>query len=119
MAKKKEQELSSQSIAVLKLIADGRSYGQILALCPDLTYLDIFRAAEEALQMAGAVMSPYEERMAEIRSTHRRAYEPWSEEEEATLAEFVRSGKSVEEIAAELQRQPGAIRRRMRKHNLV
>ncbi len=36
---------------VLGLIAEGRSYDQILQQHPELTYFDIFAAAREALEL--------------------------------------------------------------------
>jgi len=45
--------LSPASVNVLRLIAEGRTYEQILALRPELTYPDIFSAAREALAAAG------------------------------------------------------------------
>ncbi|MFL7812020.1 MAG: hypothetical protein AB8I80_25505 [Anaerolineae bacterium] len=42
-------EHGSKSRTVLVLIAEGRTYEQILALHPELTYYDIFAAAKEAL----------------------------------------------------------------------
>jgi hypothetical protein len=45
-----EQESPSlKSKVVLALIAEGRTYEQILSLHPELTYYDIFAAAREAL----------------------------------------------------------------------
>ena len=35
--------LNATSLAVLKMIATGKTYEQILAAYPDITYLDIFR----------------------------------------------------------------------------
>ena len=46
------QQLGARSVAVLEMIAAGSSYEQILVGISDLTYLDIFRAASEALDMA-------------------------------------------------------------------
>ena len=113
------EKLSSTSVAVLELISEGRTYEQVLALNPELTYLDIFRAAREALEVAGEVPSAYEERLARIREVYPRAYERWTDEEDAKLAQLVQSGRSVEEIAGQLQRQPSAIRSRVLKRNLA
>ncbi|MBN1139680.1 MAG: hypothetical protein JXM73_24115 [Anaerolineae bacterium] len=44
------KELSARSVTILKLIAQGHTYDQILALHPELTYPDIFEAAREALE---------------------------------------------------------------------
>jgi hypothetical protein len=46
-------QLRSRSREVLRLIARGHSYEQILAAIPGLTYRDIFRAAHEALKLLG------------------------------------------------------------------
>lgn len=46
------------------------------------------------------------------------AYEPWSETEDATLAQLYSQGKSIEEIATTLQRKPGGIRSRIKKLHL-
>jgi hypothetical protein len=51
----------------------------------------------------------------EIRRMPPRAYEKWSESEEAWLLQLARSGLSVPQIAALLQRQRSAIRSRMKK----
>jgi len=45
------QQLSSESIAVLEMIAGGSTYEQILSAYPNLAYPDIFRAASEALDV--------------------------------------------------------------------
>ena len=117
-------ELNAKTRTALEAIAEGHSYEQILAANPHLTYKDIFAAAAEALALLDSPASKksplsYEERMAEIREEHPRAYEPWSEEEDADLARFFHSGKTAKQIAETLQRQPGAIRSRLKKLNLV
>jgi superfamily II DNA helicase RecQ len=59
--------------------------------------------------------TPYQERLKRIRSKHPRAYEPWSAEEDCNLRNMVMEKVSVNEIARVLQRQPSAIRSRIRK----
>ncbi len=49
-----------------------------------------------------------------IREKHPRAYELWIREEELRLLAMLDRGGTVEEIASELQRQPSAIRARLR-----
>ena len=44
--------LSATTTRILGLIAEGRSYDQILHQHPELTYFDIFAAAREALDLA-------------------------------------------------------------------
>lgn len=50
-----------------------------------------------------------------IRRNHKRAYEKWSEQDEALLLKLHEEGKTRREIAQELQRQPSAISSRLRK----
>lgn len=109
--------LSSKSRAVLTLIADGLSYAQIVDGHPDLTYLDIFGAAEEALRL-DEQESSYNERLAKIKEKYPRAYEKWTEAEEDELRRMQSSGKSLIEIAVALSRQPSAIRTRLERLGL-
>lgn len=43
--------LSSKSAAILEIIAQGHSYDQFLLARRDCTYLHVFRAAREALDL--------------------------------------------------------------------
>ena len=54
-----------------------------------------------------------------IRKTHRRAYEPWSKDEEKRLSILYNRGATIQELAQELQRQPGGIRSRLKKLGLT
>lgn len=113
--------LSRRSVEVLRLISQGRTYEQILSIHPEMTYLDIFRAAEEALEALGATERPeseYTERPAKIRREYPHAYEKWSPSEDAELARLAAMGERVEEIAKRLQRQPSAVHSRMTRLNL-
>jgi hypothetical protein len=114
-------ELNGRSRAILELIAEGYSYDQILQKISNVKYLDIFQAAAAALEVAEQFKSgsSYEQRMAEIRRGHPRAYEKWSDEEDATLKKLFRSGSNAKEIAGKLKRQPSAIRSRLAKFGLV
>jgi len=48
----REYKLSDRAVLILRLIADGCTYKQILIRHPGLTYEDIFNAAVEALKLA-------------------------------------------------------------------
>jgi hypothetical protein len=112
-----EHRLSTKAAGILARIARGYRYEQILDSDPDLTYMDIFDAAREALDtLAPGVGSapPY----ADVRARHPRAYEKWDVEEDARLAQLVHSGRRMHDIATLLQRQPSAIRSRMDKLGL-
>ena len=112
--------LSERSRTILQAIADGRSYDQILASGVATSYPEVFQAATEALAVVAAPLgsTAHAERMQKIREKHPRAYEKWSPEEGVDLAELFRTGLSISDIAARLQRQPGAIRSRLHRLNL-
>jgi hypothetical protein len=114
-------DLNKKSQEILELIAEGYSYDQILQRKPEIKYLDIFRAAAEALEVLEQFKSgsSYEQRMAEIRQTHPRAYEKWSDAEDAELKNLFHSGSKAKEIAVKFKRQPSAIRSRLAKLGLV
>lgn len=113
------KELSPKSRTILAAIAQGHSYDQILAGELDLTYHDIFNAAAEALTIADSAAQTYQERLDEIQQLHPRAYEKWADEEDACLTQLFRAGKTVQQIAETLQRQPSAIRSRLKKLDLI
>jgi ribonuclease D len=54
-----------------------------------------------------------------VRRSHPRAYERWSEEEDARVAAMAAAGSTPEEIAAELQRQLAGITARLEKLGLA
>jgi hypothetical protein len=113
--------LSEKSRAILEAIAAGHTYEQILVQELAWTYHDIFHAAAEAIEVAdqpGGTGKTYEDRMAEIRRAHPKAYQPWTSEEDTRLSERFRSGASINDLAREFQRQPSAIRSRLAKLNL-
>ena len=110
---RQRKALSPKSVAVLRMIAEGRTYDQMLTIYNELTYFDIFRAAREALDLAHDAGHERRDSLDAIRKSHPRAYEPWSSEEELKLRQLVETGQDTNEIAAQLQRQPGAIRSRI------
>lgn len=114
-----QPKLSGKSLAILEMIAAGSSYQQILAAYPDLTYLDIFRAAEEALEIGSCVNRQLAYTVAQKRERYPRAYEKWAKDEEITLRKLVQSGATIAQIATQLQRNRGAIRSRVLKLGLA
>lgn len=110
-------KLSPKSYAVLSLIAEGYSYGQIIEGHPEITYLDIFHAAEEALRLSEAESS-YQTRIAKIKEKHPKAYERWEGSEDSQLRSMHSLGASIEELSIHFQRQPSAIRSRLEKLGL-
>jgi uncharacterized protein (DUF433 family) len=125
--------LSPKSLQVLKLIAAGHSYSQIVDSSPGLNYHDIFFAAEEAVwidekisaQPALSATAEPPNRPTEIsamemaKRTYPNAYMPWSADDDAQLADMHGAGASKAEMAAHFQRQPSAIRSRLSKLGLI
>ena len=58
-------------------------------------------------------------RLAEMREEHPRAYEKWTEEDDARLRSEFAKGTTKEELTILFQRQPSAIRSRLRKLGLL
>lgn len=117
--------LTPKSLQVLKLIAAGHSYAQIVDSHPELNYHDIFFAAEEAVWLDEKLGNASETRpsgisaMEKAKQKHPRAYAPWTEAEDAELKTMHAAGKSAAEMAEHFQRQPSAIRSRLGKLGLV
>lgn len=114
-----DQRLSDDARTILKLIAEGHSYEQVLRFNDRFTYLDIFNAANEALKLDESKGLDYHRRLSELRKSHPRAYEKWTPEEDAQLAELFKSGTRTHLIADSLQRQKSAVRSRLQKLGLV
>jgi DNA-binding NarL/FixJ family response regulator len=53
--------------------------------------------------------------MEQSKQKHPRAYQPWTDAEEAQMLYLIKMGKSVNEVATILERQPSAIESRLRK----
>jgi broad-specificity NMP kinase len=54
-----------------------------------------------------------------VRSKYPRAYEKWSKSEEEILDQLYNEGTSIEEISIVLQRQPTALRSRLKKLGIL
>ena len=108
------QRLSEKSVVVLGLIAEGRGYSHIVEGNDEISYIDIFNAAREAL-LLNESLPDYGERMDKIKHQHPRAYERWTDEEDARLSAMHARGRTVAEMAQQLGRQPSAIRSRLTK----
>ena len=111
-------ELSEKSRLILEAIAKGHTHEQILIQDLAWTYHDIFRAVAEALKIIGTSTGE-KYTVEDIRQDHPRAYEKWNTVEDGRLRQLFQSGKSVKEIAVAMRRQPGAIRSRLEKLNLI
>jgi hypothetical protein len=95
-------KLSSRAEAILEMIARGYSYERILAEHKELTYLDLFAAAREVLDV--------------IKTDPGKK---WDEAEDKRLAELFRAGEPVARIAELLERREFAIQARLVKSGLL
>ncbi|HUR70011.1 MAG TPA: hypothetical protein VM370_12260 [Candidatus Thermoplasmatota archaeon] len=107
------------SRAILYLLYEGRTFDEIFQLHPNLTVLDVSRAAGEGLRAleeeAKARPETREERIARVRLRHARAFTPWTEDEDARLALRWREGASIAELSRALERPRGALTMRLEK----
>jgi hypothetical protein len=114
------KQLSGRSQVILQCIADGYSYEKILSLHSEFTYKNIFDAAQEALDILKVnAQKNTDDHIEKVRKQHPRAYEKWTEDEEALLIEMFENNVPFEDIASKLKRQTGAIRSRLRKLELI
>jgi ATP-dependent DNA helicase RecQ len=72
-------------------------------------------SSSSALVPPALPSSDHDERMATIKQHHPRAYEKWTQEEDADLLSLYSTGTSLSQLAAHFQRQPSAIRLRLAK----
>ena len=105
---------TTRAIAILAALAEGHSVEQLLARDHSLTHKDIMAAAnlgQMAVKARGHMI-------ARAREIHPRAFEPWSDKEQDDLRGMLAQGAKPREIAEALQRNTGAIERRMKRLGL-
>lgn len=120
---------------VLQLIARGLSYYQILLCHRDLTLTDIMVTARIAQELIESFVTVSGElrvegnievtcnngklrNLTEVRQVCPRAFEPWTDDEDAELGEGYRQELTIMELAQKHGRQRGAIKTRLRKLGL-
>ena len=108
------KRLTSKSVVILKLISEGHSYNQIVDGQKGITSTDVFRAAEEALELNES-KSDYTKRMESIKERYPSAYERWTDKDDADLIKMYRQGKIRKEMAERFHGQPSAITARLAK----
>ena len=115
--------LSDTAVAVLEMIAAGANYDRILSVQSTLTYLDIFDAAREALNLSASGPDiPRSEpayTVAEVRQEHPNAYQRWTADADDELARRFREGMDIADLAHHFHRGEGAIRSRLDRLILV
>ena len=61
----------------------------------------------------------YQEKMKQIKTKHKNAYKPWTNAEELELLNLFMRKISISKIANKLNRQPGGIKARLKKLNVI
>ena len=112
--------MDETSRAVLYLLYEGRTHNEIIDLHPNLTMLDISRAAGEGLRAleeeAKVRVETREERIMRVRQTHPHAFEPWTLEEDARLMLRWKSREvSLQALSRSFGRPSGSLRMRLEK----
>jgi ATP-dependent DNA helicase PIF1 len=75
------------------------------------------RLEDEARQpKKEAAKSAWSERLTEMRKTYPNAFKPWAKTDDATLLAAFKDGAGIKKLSEILQRQPGGIRARLKKH---
>jgi ATP-dependent DNA helicase RecQ len=108
--------LAIPGIAEAKLAsygADVRALVKAHLESPDSSLPDSSKAVD------GRTAPFHEERVAEARKLHPRAFERWTDAEDRRLRLLVESGTTVEEAARMLQRQPNAVRIRVERLRII
>lgn len=110
------------SRAILYLLYEGRTFEEIFERHPQLSVLDISRACGDGLRALEEErttrLETRAERIARVRLQHPRAFEPWSEDEDARLALRWQEGASVAELCRAFGRPRGAVTMRAEKLGL-
>jgi len=121
---------------VLRLVSEGYSYDQILKANPKLIMGDIMATADLARQVIESLQDEHGNidigyeisfvfakgkflSLDKLRKQYPRAYIEWTDREDNSLAEMFKKGAKIDDIARQHQRQPGAIRARLVKLNLM
>jgi ATP-dependent DNA helicase PIF1 len=63
-----------------------------------------------------AAKSAWSERLATMRQTYPNAFKPWAKADDETLLKAFKDGANLVKLSALLQRQPGGIKARLKKH---
>jgi ATP-dependent DNA helicase RecQ len=71
--------------------------------------------ADEAPPSSALPLATHEERLETIKHDHPRAYERWTQEEDAELLSLHAAGAPFSQLVAHFQRQPSAVRSRLAK----
>jgi hypothetical protein len=113
-------KISKKTLTVLKSLAEGQSYDQLLTRFPDL---DISAAAREALtyietnSISNGVMN--NSQADDLLKRYPRSNDPWDDNDDKRLSGWFMKGVTVDDIAGKLKRAPQSIRNRLKHLGLL
>ena len=117
--------VSPKTLEILRYIASGYNYEQIVELGSLTSYEAIFEACREAAERLSTTQpsspSPtaYQQHLKEMREKHPNAYVRWSKEADAKLTQLFEANYTVPALTKVFGRHRGAIRARLRKLGLI
>ena len=136
MAEIQIRETNVKITDILHLIGEGFTYEQIIKKYPMLSYADIMLSAKISEEIIGTMVKIWGEKLTsvkmefvfkngnfksidELKKTNPRAYAKWDGAEDNNLISLFKSGKSIKEISAIMQRTYGSIKSRLEKFELI
>jgi len=116
----RNNHLSANSRLILHRIAEGYDYRKLISEHSELTYGEVFSAAEEALGLEESE-ADYEARIADTKQRFPRAYEPWSEEDDVRLREIAAAPtlSTLDKMSRIMERPQSQIRARLVEIGLI
>jgi DNA-binding NarL/FixJ family response regulator len=91
------------------------SYHELVELRQYIDILIRYDTDNSETESSNHSQPPQLSHMEQSKQKHPRAYQPWTDAEEAKMLDLIKMGKSVNEVATILERQPSAIHSRLRK----
>jgi ribonuclease D len=114
-----DELMAIPGIGPAKLERHGADLRRIVGEAGPADGVPVMFAKDGEAASDSSARSWHEERVAEARKLHPRAYEPWTDDEDARLRALVEEGRTIDELSSALQRQPNAVRIRAERLGLV
>jgi ATP-dependent DNA helicase RecQ len=114
-----DELMAIPGIGPAKLERHGADLRRIVGEAGPADGVPVMFAKDGEAASDSSARSWHEERVAEARKLHPRAYEPWTDDEDARLRALVEEGRTIDEVSSALQRQPNAVRIRAERLGVV
>jgi len=113
---------SSEGARYLQVKEIFQAAGKIQERKSVMVFEEHIKRFKEGLELAWKYLGLMEKELATVapkKPTYAKAYKKWQADEELRLRNDYQQGKSIKELSYILQRQPGAIRSRLKKIGLI